>query len=372
MRKIKKKTMEILKKKGNVLIILALLIVAIVSFYFYKTNGLKNAQKPNTSDGEISLLYFYSDAMGTSTISKVCPATDNINWEVANLVLSDYMEYGEGSSTQEFGPAEIQRNFEENCDRNMKIYNDKLTKNPTMECDMSESSGAYNNCVDGLYQSFKKLQESKYKEYLKKLDGFINETELCQAFSYDSIKEGIIKWHSQVDSWGGVPVAGEEVASALRNAQKPTVAMIRSVGASAAYMAATGAKIIFASQYSDVGSIGVTASYTDESLKNQKEGIVYNELTTGKFKDMMSSGKPLTADEKALIVRDLTIVHNNFVKAVATNRDLPVDKVRALADGSSMLGEMALQNRLIDRIGGFTEVEQYLEKVISEKPNVCW
>ncbi|MCX6788649.1 MAG: hypothetical protein NTZ36_02070 [Candidatus Jorgensenbacteria bacterium] len=201
MRKIKKKTMEILKKKGNVLIILALLIVAIVSFYFYKTNRLKNAQKPNTSDGEISLLYFYSDAMGTSTISKVCPATDNINWEVANLVLSDYMEYGEGSSTQEFGPAEIQRNFEENCDRNMKIYNDKLTKNPTMECDMSESSGAYNNCVDGLYQSFKKLQESKYKEYLKKLDGFINETELCQAFSYDSIKEGIIKWHSQVDSY---------------------------------------------------------------------------------------------------------------------------------------------------------------------------
>jgi len=156
----------------------------------------------------------------------------------------------------------------------------------------------------------------------------------------------------EIDSAGGSPVAAEEVANALKRAEKPTVALIREFGVSAAYYAATGADIIFASAKSDIGGIGITYSYLDNARKNQKEGLTYNQLSSGKFKDMFIPDKPLTAEEKQLIMRDVKILHEEFVKAVAENRNLDIDKVRQLADGSSMSGQMALENGLIDRIGG--------------------
>ena len=176
----------------------------------------------------------------------------------------------------------------------------------------------------------------------------------------------------EIDSYGGSPVAAEEVAKALKNADKPTVAQIRETGLSAGYYAATGADIIFASELSSVGGIGVTQSYVDASGYNQKEGYTYNSLSIGKYKDMFDPEKPLTADERALAMRDLQISHEIFVKAVAENRMMDISKVRLLADGSSILGKMALENGLIDRIGGYSEVEGYLTEMMGYEPVVCW
>ena len=70
-------------------------------------------------------------------------------------------------------------------------------------------------------------------------------------------------------------------------------------------------------------------------------------------------------------MRDLNIINEHFIKQVAENRKLPIEKVRALADGSSLLGEAALQAGLIDRIGGAIEVRKYLEEKLGEKIDVC-
>jgi len=190
---------------------------------------------------------------------------------------------------------------------------------------------------------------------------------ITEAKNDDKIKAIIM----EVDSTGGYPVAAEEVANALKGAGKPTVALIRQTGVSAAYWSSTGADIIFASALSDVGGIGVTTSYLDNTKKNQKDGLTFNELSTGKFKDTGSPDKPLTAEESQLFMRDLNIANGKFINQVAVNRKLPEDKVRALADGSSVLGEAALQAGLIDRIGGFAEVKKYLEEKIGEKVNIC-
>lgn len=183
----------------------------------------------------------------------------------------------------------------------------------------------------------------------------------------DGIKAIII----EIDSFGGDPVAAEEVANALKRAKKPTVALIREDANSSAYYAATGADIIFASANSDVGSIGVTISYLDNAKKNKKDGLTFNQLSVGKFKDMFNSDKPLTDEERKLIERDLKILHENFIKAVAENRKIDVEKVRQLADGSSMPGQMALENNLIDKIGGRYEVEEYLKEKIGEEAEIC-
>ncbi|MFA6422759.1 MAG: signal peptide peptidase SppA [Candidatus Buchananbacteria bacterium] len=176
----------------------------------------------------------------------------------------------------------------------------------------------------------------------------------------------------EVDSAGGYGVPAEEVATALKRAGKLTVAWIRGTGASAAYWASTGADRIFASAVSDVGSIGVTFSYVDNSKVNQKTGLTFNSLSTGPFKDMGNPDKPLTAAEKALIMRDLNIFNENFIRAVAANRKLDINKVRQLADGSSMPGELALKNGLIDQIGGIYEVKDYLKNKIGEEVELCW
>jgi len=189
-----------------------------------------------------------------------------------------------------------------------------------------------------------------------------------EAEKDDNIKAIIL----EVDSYGGMPVADEEVADALKRAEKPTVALVRGVALSAAYYAATGADIIFAAKESDVGSIGVTFSYLDYAKQNQNEGVTFNQISSGKYKDLMNSDKPLTNEERNLLERDLDIIHENFVQAVAENRHLEIEKVRALADGSSMLGAMALENGLIDKIGGLHEVEEYLRELIGEEPEICW
>jgi protease-4 len=175
----------------------------------------------------------------------------------------------------------------------------------------------------------------------------------------------------EIDSIGGSVTAAEEVATALKSAGKPTVAIIRGTGYSAAYWAATGADRIFASKNSDLGSIGVTMSYLDYSKQNVKEGITYQQLSSGKFKNIGDMDKTLTEEEKTLLMRDVNILHQNFINAVAENRKLEVEKVKTLADGSSMLGQMALDNKLIDEIGGIPEVENYLKSKYNIEPDIC-
>ncbi|MEI6288509.1 MAG: S49 family peptidase [bacterium] len=176
----------------------------------------------------------------------------------------------------------------------------------------------------------------------------------------------------EVDSYGGSGVAGEEIADALKNAKKPTVALIRGAGVSAAYWASTGANKIFASKNSDVGGIGVTMSYLDDVKKNQNDGYIYNQLSAGKFKDTGNPDKALSQEEINLLMRDVNIMHNNFIQGVAENRKLDIEKVKNLADGSSMLGEMALANGLIDQIGGEFEAKKYLKEKIGQDVDVCW
>ena len=54
------------------------------------------------------------------------------------------------------------------------------------------------------------------------------------------------------------------------------------------------------------------------------------------------------------------------------NKINDIKKVEALADGSTMLGEMALENGLIDQIGGEFEVKEYLKNQIGEEIEICW
>jgi len=169
-----------------------------------------------------------------------------------------------------------------------------------------------------------------------------------RAIEADSDIRGILM---RIDSGGGSPIAGEIISNGLKNISLPSVSLIQGTGASSAYLIATGADTIIASPFSDIGSIGITMSYVDNVERNNQEGLQYISLTSAKFKDYGAPDKILTASERALFERDLKIYHEQFVKEVAENRGLPIEQVAKLADGSSMPGALALQNKLIDQLG---------------------
>lgn len=175
-----------------------------------------------------------------------------------------------------------------------------------------------------------------------------------------------------IDSGGGQPQAAVEIEAALKASGLPSVAWIRAYGDSAAYWLASAVDTIIASKESDIGSIGVTASYTDNAKQNAKEGLTYNVISTGKYKDTGSPDKSLTADERALIEKSNRISLEHFIETVATNRGLSTEKVRALADGSSWLGEEALSLGLIDTLGTYPEVLSELRNKLKEEPVICW
>ena len=177
------------------------------------------------------------------------------------------------------------------------------------------------------------------------VDDILNQLRRAEA---DPDIEGILV---RIDSLGGTPVASEILANAIKTSRLPTAALIREFGISGGYLAATGADTIFASPLSDVGSIGITMSYLENVGKNTKDGLRYVQLSSAPFKDYGSPDKPLTAAERALFERDLKIYHEEFIKQVAANRNLPIEAVAKLADGSSMPGALALEHGLINALG---------------------
>jgi len=169
----------------------------------------------------------------------------------------------------------------------------------------------------------------------------------------------------QVDSYGGLAAPAEQMMNAFTRSPVPVVSYIREVGASAAYLAATGAETIVASPFAQIGSIGITYSYVDNTESNKQQGYTFVQLSSGPFKDTGNPNKPLSNAERALYERDITIYKDLFVSAVSKNRKLSTTTVDAIADGSTMPSQIALEKGLIDAIGDDETVREEFAKKLN-------
>ncbi len=191
-----------------------------------------------------------------------------------------------------------------------------------------------------------------------------------RAENDDSIVATII----DIDSPGGTPVAGDEIMRALLAATKPTVAVIRDRGTSAAYWAAAGTDYIVASPVSDVGSIGVTMSYLELASSTEYQGSRWIDISSGAYKDAGHPERVLSNVEREHFQNEVDEVHEYMVTQIASARDpLSREDLAALADGRAYLGTDALPLGLIDEIGGFEEAVQYLTNLLlpGEALTIC-
>lgn len=179
----------------------------------------------------------------------------------------------------------------------------------------------------------------------------------------DSVKAVVI----DIDSLGGEIYSSFEIAREVENIGKPTIAFIRSGGTSGAYLVASSAQKIMASSESDIGSIGVTASYLDNTKRNEKEGLTLNELHVGKYKELGNPDKPLSKEEKDLIQERMNEIYNHFVEYISLRRNIPIDTVKSLADGNTMSGTKALEQKLVDKIGSVFELQSYIRDATGQQ-----
>jgi protease-4 len=169
----------------------------------------------------------------------------------------------------------------------------------------------------------------------------------------------------EINSPGGTPVASERIAERLRMSELPVIGMIGDQGASGGYMIAAATDYLLASAMSDIGSIGVDMSYVEETEKNEEEGLTYVQLTTGQFKDIGSPNRAITEEERERLLADLDVVHQHFIDLVSEYRNIDREQVVALADGSTMPGARAVENGLIDAVGGRSEARLALAQVLN-------
>ena len=169
----------------------------------------------------------------------------------------------------------------------------------------------------------------------------------------------------EINSPGGSPVGTDEIAQAIRRAEKPTVALIRESGASGAFWIAMAADTVFANRMSVTGSIGVRSSYLEVADLIDDYNITYRKLVAGKYKDMRSRYKELTPEEQEIIQAMLDDLHNEFIGAIAEYRDLEFDHVKKYATGQVFLGKEAKELGFVDLIGGRKESVEFLEEMLN-------
>ncbi|RWP60090.1 signal peptide peptidase SppA [Mesorhizobium sp.] len=165
-----------------------------------------------------------------------------------------------------------------------------------------------------------------------------------------------------IDSPGGTTVGGESIYEAVRKlaAEKPVVAQVGTLAASAGYMIATATDHIVARKSSIVGSIGVLIQYPDVSGLMNKLGVKLEEVKSSPLKASPSPFKPTNDDERTMVRKLILDSYDWFVGIVAERRKMTKPEALALADGSIFTGRQAVANKLVDAVGGETEAIDWL------------
>jgi len=161
----------------------------------------------------------------------------------------------------------------------------------------------------------------------------------------------------RIDSPGGGVGASQEIYSEVRKTNR-TKKVIVSLGGTAAsggyYIASAGDKIV-ASPGTLTGSIGVIMEFIQIQELFKKIGVNLEVLKSGEYKDIGSPYRELTEKDRGLLIDLISDIQEQFINAVAKGRNIPVEKVREIADGRILTGAMAKDLGLVDQLGNFRD-----------------
>jgi len=181
-------------------------------------------------------------------------------------------------------------------------------------------------------------------------DDFAREEMLARLAKNENAKGLIVR----INSPGGTVAGSEALFGGLREVSenKPTAAFIGTIGASGGYIAALGTDRIFARKNALTGSIGIIFQTPEFSAFFEKVGVGMQEVKSSPLKGGPSFYEPMNDDQRAVIRQMIDDSNNWFVDVVSDRREMERETANLLADGRVYTGVRALENDLIDEVGG--------------------
>ncbi len=198
------------------------------------------------------------------------------------------------------------------------------------------------------------------------IDGIIThdrhrEEVLAKIAADDDVKALIVL----INSPGGTVVGSEILYESLRAvaANKPVVAEMTGVAASGGYMVALGADHIIARSNTVTGSIGVIMEYPDMSGLLEQVGVQMQVLRSSEIKGGVSPFRAANPEEMAAQQAMIEETFQWFKALVGQRRNLSGPALEDVTTGGVFSGRKAVENGLIDGLGGDAEARAYLESV---------
>lgn len=162
----------------------------------------------------------------------------------------------------------------------------------------------------------------------------------------------------RVNSGGGSALASDVIwrEVILTKKVKPVIASFGDVAASGGYYIACAADSIFVQPNTITGSIGVFGIIPNfQNLLNNKLGITFDGVKTGKYADIMSVNRPLTSGERFIIQNDVNHIYDTFISRVADGRKKTKEYINSVGGGHVWVGTDAIKIGLADRVGNFND-----------------
>ena len=180
--------------------------------------------------------------------------------------------------------------------------------------------------------------------------------ELEWAKKKDSVKAVVLR----INSPGGSAVAADLIWQKVKELAdtKSVVVSIGSVAASGGYYIAAPAQKIFIEKLGLTGSIGVFAMLPNGAGVSKKFGISFHAISDSDRVDLLNPGKRLSAEDRAVLQVSVDDTYEQFLDRVAKGRQMTRDRVHEAGQGRVWTGTQALENGLVDAVGGLHEALQ--------------
>jgi len=206
-----------------------------------------------------------------------------------------------------------------------------------------------------------------------------NMLKMLSAAKDDKNISGIIL---KINSPGGTVAMSQNIYNKVLEARqsKPVITVFDDLGASGAYYIASASDRIIAQEGTLTGSIGVIFSFMDyHNLLADKLNISNVVIKSGKFKDIGSGTREMTAEERELMQGIIDDSYQQFLTAVRNGRINRTDNYTAkksvlteenlakYADGRIFTGRQAKNLGFIDETGDMETAKKMISVIMQEK-----
>lgn len=174
--------------------------------------------------------------------------------------------------------------------------------------------------------------------------------ELVKLKEDDEVKAVVLR----VNSPGGSAYISDQIWHEVMELKqvKPIVVSMGAVAASGGYYISCAANKIIAEPNTLTGSIGIFGLFPNATGLLDKIGISSDVVKTNRFGDFGDISRPMRDDEKKLLQNYIERGYDTFLSRCAEGRGKTKEEIDLVAQGRVWTGEQALQNGLVDELGG--------------------